>query len=290
MEQVIPEIWKELLAWWESLSGDEQTLVPVIVTIVAVILPVLISLISRSKFTKSTITQNTDSGTANVHMGTGDIHAHVIYIENNGITPEEYRQGLKERETEIRAELEASHAKDCHVLVAELNATEQKLLNIQASYKAYIADLKERVAQLEKLRGEFPDRQLDHVIEALQQGESDKAAQLFKQIEEEGEGHIKQIAEAAFQRGKIAESEIQYTDAREHYEKAVRLQPDNVLYLNEAGVLHLDLANHKKAIDYFERALTSDLKTYGANHPEGCHTSKQPGHSMVSIGRTPQSR
>ncbi len=103
--------------------------------------------------------------------------------------------------------------------------------------------------QFEKLRGEFPDALLDQATEALQQGESEKADRLFKQIEEEGEGHIKRLAEIAFQRGKIAEDAIQYTDVLEYYEKAVWLQPGNTLYLNETGLLYFTLANTRQLLN-----------------------------------------
>jgi len=49
---------------------------------------------------------------------------------------------------------------------------------------------------------------LNQAIEALQQGETDKVVSLLQQIEDEGEGHIKRVAEAAFQRGKIAQDAI----------------------------------------------------------------------------------
>ncbi|PTN12049.1 tetratricopeptide repeat protein [Nitrosomonas aestuarii] len=120
---------------------------------------------------------------------------------------------------------------------------------------------------MEQLRGEFPDGLLDQAIEALQQGETDQADSLFQQIENEGEGHIKRVAEAAFQRGKIAQDAIRYTDALEHYENAVRLQPYNTLHLNEAGLLHHTLANYKKAIAYFELVLATLEKFLGKDHP-----------------------
>jgi len=135
-----------------------------------------------------------------------------------------------------------------------------------------------------KLRGEFPDALLDQAIEALQQGDTEEADRLFQEIEDEGEGHLKRIAEAAFQRGKIAEDAIRYTEALEYLEKAVRLQPDNALYLNEAGLLYLTLANHKKAIEYFELALASDLKTYGEDHPHVATKRNNLGLAWNALG------
>jgi len=187
---------------------------------------------------------------------------------NIGITATEFVDELKRREAEVRAELEQKHSKDSTVLEAELLDIQQQLQNITASYEARTNSLKERIAQLEAVRGEYPDSLLDEAITALQQGDSKQADALFKQIEEENENNIKLVAEAAYQRGKIAQDAIRYLDALNHYEKAVRLAPDNSLYLNDAGIINQKLAYFKKAIDYFEQALGSDLKTYGEDHPD----------------------
>ncbi len=75
-------------------------------------------------------------------------------------------------------------------------------------------------------------------------------------------------AEAAYQQGLIAEDVIHYAEAVEHCEKAVRLAPKNTLYLNKAGEVNYTLANYQEAIEYFELALSSDLKTVGEDHPD----------------------
>lgn len=161
---------------------------------------------------------------------------------NIGITPEKFADELKRREIEVRAELKQKHGEDRKVLELELRDIQQQLLDIKTSYEARITSLKERITQLEQLRGQFPDALLNQAIAALKKGDSEKADHLFKQIEEESEGHIKRAAEAVYQRGKIAEDAIRYVDALNHYEKAVRLTPDNTFYLNEAGSI-----NHKLA-------------------------------------------
>ncbi|GJL74059.1 tetratricopeptide repeat protein [Nitrosomonas sp.] len=276
-----------MLEWWCSLTHKQK--IALIVAIIGAMGGIYITLNISS--TGDTINPSTNGGTANVHTGTGDIHANVTnntHIQNQtihiGIALEQHEQRLKRRESEIRADLEQAHAADRQLLEIELRDIEQRLQDTEASYEAHIADLKERITQLEKLRGEFPDELLNQAIEALQQGETDQADRLFKQIEEEAEGHIIRAAEAAFQRGKIAQDAIRYADALKHYEKAVRLQPDNALYLNGTGVLHLTLANYQKAIEYFELSLASGLKTYGENHPQVATTRNNLGGAWRSLG------
>jgi len=223
------------------------------------------------------ITQETNGGNAIIHEGTGNI---II-----GLTLDQHEQRLRSRETEVRAELVQAHTENRKVLEVELSTIEQQLQNKQASYRTHIANLKLQIVQLEQQRGEFPDALLDQAIAALQQGKSEKAAQLFKQIEEEGEGDIKRVAEAAFQGGKIAEDAIRYTDALARYEKAVRLQPDNTLYLNQIGNLHHQLANYQEALEYLERALANDLKTFGEAHPKVAETRNNLGKVWGSLGK-----
>lgn len=62
------------------------------------------------------------------------------------------------------------------------------------------------------------------------------------------------------------------------------MQPDNALYLNDAGLLHHTLANHRKAIEYLERALVSDLKTYGEDHPHVAIDRNNLGGAWDSLG------
>ena len=278
------QIGHKLLEWWKSFRRGEKI---ALLTLLVGSIGVLGTWLGNQG---DTINPSTNGGTANVQTGIDDIHAsvtsntHIQHQTIHGITLEQYEQGLKRREVEIRADLEQAHAADRQLLEIELRDIEQRLQDTQASYEAHIADLKERIAQLEQLRGEFPDGLLNQAIEALQQGEADKADRLFQQIEDEGEGHIKQIAEAAFQRGKIAQDAIRYADALEHYEKAVRLQQNNALYLNETGLLHLTLANNQKAIEYLELALASVLKTYGENHPHVAIYRNNLGGARDSLG------
>jgi len=111
--------------WWKSLTHKQK--IALIVTIIAAIGGISIAL--------------------NISISTGDTTTQTINI---GLTLEEHEQRLKRREAEVRAELEQAHAADQHVLATELNAINQQLQDTQASYEAYIASFKERIAQLEQ--------------------------------------------------------------------------------------------------------------------------------------------
>ena len=76
------------------------------------------------------------------------------------------------------------------------------------------------------------------------------------------------VAEEAFKLGKFRRFQLQYSQAKKYYEKAVSLAPENSIYLNNFGTFLLDLGQYKKAILIFEKALSIDKKTLGENHPD----------------------
>ncbi len=61
---------------------------------------------------------------------------------------------------------------------------------------------------------------------------------------------------------------MDFSKALDAYLDAVRLAPDNSSYLNMAGLSYHILAHYNKAIEYYEKALKSDLKTLGEGHPK----------------------
>ncbi len=191
---------------WNALTTNQK------IAIIGILVPALVAVLSILIDSNNKTTQKTNGGDVNFHKGTGDIKTGDTHIQqqttNIYITREAYEQTLNRRKSEVLAELEHADAKDRPVLELELSDIQQQLQNKTASYDAHIASLIERIAQLEQLRGEFPDTLLNQAIEALQQGKDEEADHLFQQIEEDGEKHIKRIAEAAFQRGKIAEKPL----------------------------------------------------------------------------------
>jgi tetratricopeptide (TPR) repeat protein len=152
-------------------------------------------------------------------------------------------------------------------LQTQVQGIQQQLQNVKTSHKAYITSLKQRIARLESLHGQFPGAVLEQAKTALEKGDSQHAKQLFEQIQQQADVDINVVAEAAYQRSQIAKDAIRYADAFAHSQKAVSLMQDNAVYLSATGTLAQILEYYPEAIDYFEQALTSDLKTYGKDHP-----------------------
>ena len=75
-------------------------------------------------------------------------------------------------------------------------------------------------------------------------------------------------ARARFAKAQVLELKLLYREALEYYTKAVQLAPANTTYLNELGKMHHTLGDYDQAIAYHEKALASDLKTLGPQHPD----------------------
>lgn len=185
---------------------------------------------------------------------------------------EVYQQQLEQKQQQIwqlQQELAANpdRAQRRQELATELAAVQAKLHNVASSYRQYIAESQERIQRLQAFQEQVPNELIAAAQQALQKGDSRQADQLFAQIQGQTESPIQVAAEASFQRGQIAEEAIDFRQALQHYQRAVQLAPDNTLYLNDYGVMLKTMGQLDKAIDYYQQALASEIKTYGEEHP-----------------------
>lgn len=182
-----------------------------------------------------------------------------------GISFEKYKADLAEKEYEIRQLLVnvAIGEKEEHTLLIQLAEIEQNHLDVETSYQTHIKKLQERITRLDRLVGQVPHRLIEEAKQALASGDNQEADQLFSQVEDAAEPHIAAAAEAAYQRGELAENDIRYSDASLYYVRATQLFPDSPVYLNAAGGVYKTLGDYDHAIGYYERALVISLKAVG---------------------------
>ena len=119
-----------------------------------------------------------------------------------------------------------------------------------------------------KLQEELRGTDLERALKLIAEERLDDALALLSEKENAEEEEIEKIARARFAKAQVLELKLLYRDALEYYAKAVQLAPANTTYLNELGVMHATLGHYDQAIAYFEKALASDLKTFGPEHPE----------------------
>ena len=187
-----------------------------------------------------------------------------------GFPIEQYRADMAEKQKRIEELLVSSTISEEQKkqLRIQLDEVERQRLDDKASYEIHINDLKERIARLANLAGQIPENLIEKAKHALAHNDRDKANQLFTQVEEQADPHIAAAAEAAYQRGKLADDAINYNDAFVHYHRATQLMPANTDYLKSTGFMSYTLGDYDKAIDYFELALASGLNTFDPDHPQ----------------------
>ncbi len=194
-------------------------------------------------------------------------------VNNVGLNEEGIKNELEKIKNEILDSLKPGKTKnqdEINILKQELSGVEAKLANTKQALKernAAFAEF-EKSLESEKIKNAVSEDQLVLAHDKLKAGDSSQAEALFATILQEAETKTEAGAEAAFQLAKLADERIDYREALQLFEKAVQLAPENSLYLNEAGSMLDTLAHYDKAIEYYELALASDLKTYGPDHPE----------------------
>jgi len=170
-----------------------------------------------------------------------------------GISFKEYNIALAKKENEIRQLLvnDALNEKEISLLSKKLGDIEYQRRNERSSYESYISILRQQIISLNK----FPDKLFKEAQQSLINGNSKKAKKLFTQIENQADNHLKNSAEAAFQRGMLAKKDFEYVESHIAFKKAVRLQPKNVRYLVRLAQISQVLDMHEKALDYLLLAL-----------------------------------
>ncbi len=149
-----------------------------------------------------------------------------------------------------------------------------------------ITSLEQTIAgQTTRIQSILTDDSINDDIKALiADGKLEAAEQLVDQNSQQLADQGKKLAARHYQRGRVKELRIKYDEARVSFEKAAILQPNNTQYLNAAGSIYHDLGKYHKAIEYYELALASDLKTFGEHHPQVAIYRNNLGMAWQSLG------
>ncbi len=149
--------------------------------------------------------------------------------------------------------------------------TETIIKLLKEGYEAdpqLVNELKDKIQSLEKELEErsriTKDKRTEDALIAFKNGKYEKARTLFETLQKEEQG---KLAKTAYNLGNVYFVELDFSKALKAYLDAVRLAPNNTSYLNEAGYTFHTLAQYDKAIEYYEKALKSDSRTFGEDHP-----------------------
>ena len=170
-----------------------------------------------------------------------------------GLTLEQYKVLQEETEKRIAEVIRKTDKNRSHILDIELKAVQERLTDLQTSYKKEIALRKEAEEVLQQFKEQLPTTMIEEALAALRGGTDTKAAEnSFDEVIRRGSGSI---ALAAYQSGLLAENRIDYLKAMERFQLAVTLEKDNTTYLLKAGQLAHEIADYKQSQLWLERLL-----------------------------------
>lgn len=184
-----------------------------------------------------------------------------------GLTAEQFELELRRRESSLREQLNSASEAERRVLEAERQAIEARLSDAEASYEEAVFKLVELQKQLEKLGGVIDRQVIEEAQEALARGDTSLANELFARVENEAAASISQVADAAEQRGEIAEVELRWPDAIRHYLRSARLEPTTVRLLKASKLLTLS-AQYDEASSIAYELLEFSRSKYGSESVE----------------------
>ncbi len=218
----------------------------------------------------------------------------------NGYTIKQHESKLIAEKAALRQDLEKIHSGEKQVLALEkqllerqITDVENQLTHLHDSYQTRITFLESTIKELRTLAEDLPNDELLVEAEAqLRQGNSAKADELFKQIEAQQQAIIakaekasQRAAKAAFERGKIAQANLDYYAAYDHFERAVGYAPENALYLNEAGTLANILAKYSQQLIWQEKALAIYVQQQGEDSSEVATLTNNLGATYKDLGQ-----
>lgn len=205
------------------------------------------------------VPQTTDSSQGNT------VHYHLH------VTQDQRKAELEDLGDQFKKKLTEPHQgtmEDREILLKQLNASEQKLSNLEKEVEEKNKLLNETAEELQKLKTNLPTYKIAQAMEILQYGDTSEAENLFKEFLETQEEAIEQSAEAAYSLGQLAENRLDYKSAQKYLRRAMQLNPNKGHYFNNYGLFSYNLGKYDDAIEYYSRALDIYLDQFDEEHYE----------------------
>lgn len=194
---------------------------------------------------------------------TGD-NSNVNVVGNqiiNNYSQSKFEQELRDQLYQVTQALldERTHSRD---LILQQSEISRQLADVRSSYAEKVALLAEAQGKLADLGAGIEAARILEAQAAIIRGDTSKADALFAEVERMEADSIERAAEAAFERGKIAENEVRWSDAADHYARAERLAP-NVARQRKAREFAMIAGRYHESVRYGEDHLYSTIDEHG---------------------------
>ncbi len=209
-----------------------------------------------------------ETGQANPTASSAESIVNTVENSTAGITLEQFKTDLKQKEQAICSELSktsAAHKEKDELLEIQLANIQNTLKNPLSAFADYKNRLNEAFKVLDDLKNEVSPEQIQQAQVALMKGQTGEAEQAFYLVLTQGKGNA---AKVAYQLGQLSYGRIDYTSADRYYRQAKQLQPDNPLFLNASASMAEALGHYPEAEPLYQQALMIREKNLGPDHPD----------------------
>ena len=178
-----------------------------------------------------------------------------------------YEATVQQRIEQLTTQIERAHGAEKELLIRQRDDTQVKLNDIEPAYEQARARIAELETLLEREGNLLGAEDLETAEKALAEGDFDAAEALLARIEDQGDLEVKRTARAAYGRGQIAEEQVRWLDAADHYAKAARLDPTYDT-LNKAGHFFFRAGRYPEALRTGQDLLALSKRDHGDTAPE----------------------
>ncbi len=148
---------------------------------------------------------------------------------------------------------------------------QEELLDKISKQKIQITELESLVTELQKKINEFQSSEyITDEIKLLVKNEkiNEAKVRLTQTIEATVKKQQQKHGEYYYQLGKIEELQLNFKEAYEAFKQAVNCQPDNIEYLNSAGLFGNKIADYEQVQYFLNKSLELTTNKYGEDHPD----------------------
>lgn len=244
----------------EQRVGADRTspntlIIIAVIAAIAIAVVAIVALTGRSPTVAIQTEQTTRSTTTLTEA------EHIRQLKEDRARKERTRTALIEK-----ADSAAPSERDA--LNREIEVQNREIANIDLQLADTKRSFAQRKAGIEEIQGGLADagwasnEQLEAARQDLALGNTDKTEERYKQILEDTQEPLDQRADAFFRLGKIAENEVEWTDAADNYARSVNLVPSFERY--EKAIEFLGkTADYDKAISLSAEAVSFAREAFG---------------------------
>ncbi|MEM0922927.1 MAG: tetratricopeptide repeat protein [Pseudomonadota bacterium] len=195
---------------------------------------------------------------------------------------------LKQRRVTLDESIETAPQEDRAQLLAQKAEVERRLADVEGTLRERETKIAELTDLLRREGNEIGGDRLQHAIDALERGDFSEADEIFAEIEARDQPAVDRTARAAFGRGEIAEEQIRWLDAAEHYKRAATLAPDYDR-LAKAGTFLWRAGRSGEAMRFNEDLVTLSKRVHGEKAAETATALNNLALRYKALGRYEES-